>query len=129
MQMKQPVWNVKGPNRIGLHELIDKVAQAARSHLDQMGERIVQLSVLANGTACLAVSRTRLTENSPEISKRTAAVHDIAHSLSRSGHDGRNSTSAADDLDDADTADSFAGAPHGINKCGLSKFKPSQSNN
>ena len=47
---KQAHWNVRGPNFIGLHELFDKVADAADEATDLIAERLVQVDQYAGGT-------------------------------------------------------------------------------
>ena len=41
MQMKQAYWNVKGPEYLGLHELLEKVYQAVSCYVDLIAEYIV----------------------------------------------------------------------------------------
>ena len=50
LQAKQAHWNVKGPNFIALHELFDKVADAAEEASDMLAERLVALGGRAEGT-------------------------------------------------------------------------------
>ena len=42
-QAKQAHWNVKRPNFIALHELFDKVAEAAEEFSDLLAERVTAL--------------------------------------------------------------------------------------
>src|SRR3984893_13746816 len=49
-QAKQAHWNVKGPNFIALHELFDKVAEAAEEFIDLLAERVTALGGVAEGT-------------------------------------------------------------------------------
>src|SRR5206468_9984360 len=48
-QAKQAHWNVKGPNFIALHELFDKVAEAAEEFTDLLAERATALDGPAEG--------------------------------------------------------------------------------
>src|SRR5713226_5336868 len=48
-QAKQAHWNVKGPNFIALHELFDKVAEAAEEFIDLLAERVTALGGTAEG--------------------------------------------------------------------------------
>ena len=115
-QMKQAHWNVKGPNFIGLHELFDKVDEAGESYVDMIAERIVQLGGIAEGTARVAASRSRLEEYPLTIADGLAHVEAVARALSTFGHEVRNTINEANELDDADTADLFTEISRGIDK-------------
>ena len=60
LQAKQAHWNVKGPQFIALHELFDKVHDAARGWSDLMAERAVQLGGIAEGTVQRVAERSAL---------------------------------------------------------------------
>src|ERR1700683_2188864 len=77
-QMKQAHWNVKGPSFIALHELFDEVDEAVESYVDLIAERIVQLGGIAEGTARVAASRTRLPEYPLAIAEGMAHVEALA---------------------------------------------------
>ncbi|HEV2331486.1 MAG TPA: DNA starvation/stationary phase protection protein Dps [Verrucomicrobiae bacterium] len=116
MQMKQAHWNVKGPSFIGLHELFDKVDEAVESYADMIAERIVQLGGIAEGTARVAASRTRLAEYPLQIADGKAHVEAVAHALSTFGQAARGTIQEANALNDADTADLFTEVSRGIDK-------------
>ena len=116
MQMKQAHWNVKGPSFIGLHELFDKVDEAVESYVDMIAERIVQLGGIAEGTVRVAASRSRLPEYPLAIADGLAHVEAVARALSTFGQEARSTINAADELDDADTADLFTEILRGIDK-------------
>lgn len=115
-QMKQAHWNVKGPSFIGLHELFDRVDEAVESYADMIAERIVQLGGIAEGTARVAASRSRLEEYPLAISDGLAHVDAVVSALSTFGHEARNTIQEAADLGDADTADLFTEISRGIDK-------------
>src|SRR3954471_24646794 len=61
-QAKHAHWNVKGPTFIALHELFDKVSEAAADYADARAERAVQLGGVAEGTARSVARRSSLAE-------------------------------------------------------------------
>jgi starvation-inducible DNA-binding protein len=115
-QLKQAHWNVKGPNFIGLHKLFDEVNEAAQSYADLIAERIVQLGGIAEGTARVAASRSRLPEYPPDIAEGAAHVEAVSRALSTFGEAARATIDEADSLDDLDTADIFTEISRGIDK-------------
>ena len=48
LQARQAHWNVKGPHFIGLHELLDKVAEELEDFTDDVAERTVGLGGIAD---------------------------------------------------------------------------------
>lgn len=115
-QMKQAHWNVKGPNFIGLHELFDQIDEAVESYVDLIAERIVQLGGVAEGTARIAASRSRLDEYPLDIGDGAAHVAAVSKALSTFGREARETIDQAAKLEDADTADIFTEISRGIDK-------------
>src|SRR6202162_4505655 len=66
-QAKQAHWNVKGPNFIALHELFDKVAEAAEEFIDLLAERVTALGGVAEGTIEAAAGHSALPSYPVEI--------------------------------------------------------------
>jgi len=116
MQMKQAHWNVKGPNFIGLHELFDKISEAAESYVDMIAERIVQLGGIAEGTVRVSAARSQLDEYPLAVAEGTSHISAVVTALSTFGHEVRGTITEADDLDDADTADLFTEVSRGVDK-------------
>jgi starvation-inducible DNA-binding protein len=115
-QVKQAHWNVKGPNFIGLHELFDKINESVESYVDSIAERVVQLGGVAEGTARMAVGRSQLAEYPLDIADGLAHVAALSHALATFGQEVRSSINAANELQDADTADLFTEISRGTDK-------------
>ena len=115
-QLKQAHWNVKGPHFIGLHELFDKIAEDVESYVDMIAERAVQLGGIAEGTARVAASRSRLEEYPLDIADGSAHVEAVARALSTFGREARMMIDETAALEDADTADMFTEISRAIDK-------------
>src|SRR5262249_6125483 len=115
-QLKQAHWNVKGPHFIGLHELFDKIAEDLESYVDMIAERVVQLGGIAEGTARVAASRSRLEEYPLDIADGSAHVEAVARALSTFGRGVRMMIDETAALADAGTADMFTEISRAIDK-------------
>jgi len=115
-QMKQAHWNVKGPSFIGLHKLFDEVHEGVESYVDSIAERLVQLGGIAEGTARMASSRTKLEEYPLDQKDGMAHATSVSKALSAFGKEARLSIEKASELKDADTADLFTEISRGIDK-------------
>lgn len=104
-QAKQAHWNVKGANFIALHELFDKVADAADEFADLLAERVVQLGGMARGTVRVAAESSSLKAYPLEIVRAPDHVRALAAALATFGAHIREAIEACDDLGDKDAAD------------------------
>jgi starvation-inducible DNA-binding protein len=84
-QMKQAHWNVKGPNFIALHELFDKVYEDVQDYVDLIGERVVQLGGIAQGTARSVAQRSQQKEYPQGLSSGRDHVEAVANALAMFG--------------------------------------------
>lgn len=116
MQAKQAHWNVKGPQFIALHELFDKVATEATDYVDTIAERITTLGGTAAGTVRVSASKSQLSEYPLEILDGMLHVDALSTALATYGKHVREAINAADELNDADTADLFTGISRGVDK-------------
>jgi starvation-inducible DNA-binding protein len=112
-QIKQAHWNVKGPNFIPLHELFDKINEAAGDYVDDIAERAVQLGGVAEGTARMVAKRSSLSEypaNTLDGRGHVEALSSVRAAF------GKSVRKAIDDSDDLVTADLFTEISRGIDK-------------
>ena len=113
---KQAHWNVKGPNFVGLHDLFDRVAEAAGEYGDLIAERAVALGGVAEGTVQVVSRRSKLPEFPLAIGEWTAHVDAMRGALATFGSAARRAIDKSTELNDADTADLFTEVSRGIDK-------------
>ena len=113
---KQAHWNLKGPQFIGIHEMLDGFRTEQDEWNDTMAERAVQLGGTAVGTTQAVAKATKL----PEYPTDVYAIADhLAALIDRYADYGtalRANIDEADDAGDADTADLFTEVSRGIDK-------------
>lgn len=113
---KQAHWNLKGPQFIGIHEMLDGFRGSIDGLVDEVAERVVQLGGTAFGTAQDVANKSKCTPyptNIYKISDHLAALID------RYGTVANNVRKAIDETDaagDADTADLFTEASRALDK-------------
>jgi starvation-inducible DNA-binding protein len=107
LQAKQAHWNVKGPQFIALHELFDKVAEAAESAVDEIAERVVQLGGIAEGTLQAAHAQTALRPYPVTLRAGADHVKALADAIGATGKSARAAIDESDKAGDKDTADLF----------------------
>lgn len=116
LQAKHAHWNVKGPNFVGLHDLFDRIADAAREYADTIAERGVALGGVAEGTIQMVAGKSKLPEYSASGGDWTAHVEAMRNALAAFGKAVRAAIDQSTDLKDADTADLFTEVSRGIDK-------------
>ena len=107
LQAKQAHWNVKGSSFIALHELFDKVAEAAEEAADLLAERATALAGVAEGTVQVLAKRSRLTPYPLDISRGRDHVGKLADAIAAVGKSARAGIDEASKLSDQSTADVF----------------------
>lgn len=116
LQAKQAHWNVKGPNFVGLHELFDKVADAATEYADSIAERGVALGGTAEGTLQAVSKRSKLREYPLAVGEWAAHVQLLSDAIATFGQGARRAIDDATKLNDANTADLFTEVSRGLDK-------------
>jgi starvation-inducible DNA-binding protein len=113
MQAKQAHWNLKGPHFFSLHGVFDKVYTDAGEYVDLIGERIVQLGGLAQGTIRVAAKESCMPEYPLDISSGHKHVAELAHAIAFYGEMIRKGIVLAAELGDAVTAELFTQVSRG----------------
>jgi starvation-inducible DNA-binding protein len=113
---KQAHWNLKGPQFIAVHEMLDDFRDQIDTHVDTMAERVVQLGGTALGTTQTVAEGTSLPPyptNIYAIKEHLAALIErygaVANALRRNIDD-------AAEAGDTDTADIFTAASRYLDK-------------
>jgi starvation-inducible DNA-binding protein len=106
-QAKQAHWNVKGPNFIALHELFDKVAEAAEEFADLLAERATSLGGTAEGRLHAVVETSSLPRYPGEMIPEREHIDALSTALATFGKTAREAIDEAERFGDADTADVF----------------------
>jgi starvation-inducible DNA-binding protein len=113
---KQAHWNLKGPQFIGIHEMLDGFRSAQDEWNDTMAERIAQLGGTALGTSQVVAQTSKLAPYPTDV---YAIADHLAHLIDRFAavanalHE---NIDQADEAGDADTADIFTEVSRGIDK-------------
>lgn len=106
-QVKHAHWNVKGPDFIGMHKLLDELAEKLEEQTDEVAERATALGGVAVGTSRAVADSTRLPEFPADTHATKAVAAAVADRYAHAGKTTRAAIDAADDLGDKDTADLF----------------------
>lgn len=102
---KQAHWNLKGPNFIAVHEMLDPMRTQIDDHVDVIAERVAQLDGTPDGTS-QAVSRSTTLEPYPvDIKKVPDHLKALADRYAKLANQVREDIDITDEAGDADTAD------------------------
>jgi starvation-inducible DNA-binding protein len=116
LSSKQAHWNVKGKTFFQLHELFDKINEAAEEWVDLIAERVVQLGGTAEGTVQATAKRTTMAAYPLEITRGEDHVEAMSNALASLGKKVRSAIDKTGKAGDADTADIFTEISRDVDK-------------
>ncbi|WP_338721028.1 DNA starvation/stationary phase protection protein Dps [Devosia sp. XK-2] len=102
---KQAHWNLKGPNFIAVHEMLDPMRTAIDGHVDIIAERIAQLDGTPLGTSQAVVKATSLDAYPTDIKQVPDHLAALADRFGKLANQVREDIDTADEAGDADSAD------------------------
>ncbi|GLQ11991.1 DNA protection during starvation protein [Devosia yakushimensis] len=102
---KQAHWNLKGPNFIAVHEMLDPMRAAIDTHADTIAERVAQLDGIALGTSQIVAKATRLDPYPTDIRKSSDHLAALAERYAALANQVRKDIDATAEAGDADAAD------------------------
>ncbi|WP_299647422.1 DNA starvation/stationary phase protection protein Dps [uncultured Jannaschia sp.] len=116
LAVKQAHWNLRGSGYIGVHELLDEVAERMREHTDTMAERVAIMGGYARGTTQEAQANTTLDPYPVELTDIQAHIDELVKRFKHFGKNLREAIDAADEAGDEDVADLFTEVSRGVDK-------------
>lgn len=116
LAVKQAHWTIKGSSFIGLHELLDEVADRSYEHSDTIAERIVILGGQTQGTTQEVGKNTKLKPYPADITDQNDHVRELTARLMDFGGMCREAIAKAGENGDEDTADLFTEISREIDK-------------
>lgn len=102
---KQAHWNLKGPNFIAVHEMLDDFRATLDTHTDTIAERVAQLDGIALGTTQTVAKATTLKPYPTDIRKVADHLNALVERYAALSKTAREGIDAADEAGDADSAD------------------------
>lgn len=113
---KQAHWNLRGPGFIGVHELLDEVADRLRESSDLIAERAVILGGYAHGTAEVVAEKTTMAPYPLEERDIQIHIEALRERFLDVGEKVRGAIAESGEIGDDDTEDLFTEVSRQIDK-------------
>ena len=113
---KQAHWNLKGPQFIGIHLMLDKFREEQDEWTDMIAERIVQLGGTARGTVQEIDKRTALAPYPTDIYQIADHLKALIERFAACANAVRKNIDDTDEAGDKDTSDLLTEVSRGLDK-------------
>jgi starvation-inducible DNA-binding protein len=113
---KQAHWNLKGPQFIAVHEMLDGFRKELDIHVDTVAERVVQLGGTAFGTVQAVGKSTTLAPYPTDIYKVVDHIGVLVERYGELANKVREGIDTTSEAGDADTADILTGFSRALDK-------------
>ena len=113
---KQAHWNIKGPNFIAVHEMLDGFRGEIDTFVDTMAERVVQLGGTALGTTQTIAAASKLAPYPTDIYASKDHLGALAERYGTAADLVREAIDQTEEAGDADTSDIFVNYSRSLDK-------------
>jgi starvation-inducible DNA-binding protein len=113
---KQAHWNLKGPQFIAIHEMLDDLRDDVDEYVDTIAERISALGASPHGTVQTVADKTSLRPYPTDLQRIEDHLRALVERYAATASAMRRDIDSAAAAGDAVTADVFTGIARGLDK-------------